>query len=1107
MKVYPFALPFLISFTALLAKHTELPLQVDNFLGTYCLDCHDSETRKGEVSLDLLEIDWTDPHSAKIWGRVFEVIESGEMPPEKKKQPSGKEVQEVSNWLSHVLLENDKPGGTVLRRLSKDEYEKSVSSLFKIPFTVPSSFPSDLVSHGFDNHGEDLVLSPTLMAEYLEIATAAADRVLPPPSQKQRIDEQTITISPRDFTLNFTTGYQIDGVLRMVSSSDPLARGSVWPNRFEAKAAGIYRVKVDLSYFKPVDGHVPEVHLLSHQADGNNFARASELKKLAEFKVPMEKASTFVAEVELQPGETIVIHYENAALHSDQTKDQSKHIARVSQQLIDLFRGDHELGAAWMKAGYVRGDRGWGWLEKIEAIRQEGGLDIEGFDPESSEVKKFASSMSRQPLVLVETMCCYHFSKGPGLDVHRMSVTGPLPSDRKKVKLPANEFSSMDFTGNLTEAQRYRLVTSRGTVAGSAVWPSRFEAKISGIYNVQFDATAFAEADALYPAPTDVYEIELYARPSAGNAYQPLESMRKVGEVRIGPQVGQVQNFSAEVKLEKGETLAFRWANGPLYSDEGETDYSPKAFGELAKNKAIYAVVNEMGTQVRELPPADFYEAAMKRVREGNLNLDDPALKKAPNFKSIPVLTAFIRIARQDLIRHGPAVDLIGASIDGPIRLVEDTEMKEQRLRTARFMGEREGRDDREYAESILRPIINTAFRRPATDGQVENYLNIALNHQAEGHRFEDGIHLALRAVLCSPNFLYRGQREGKLDDYDLAARLSFFLTSAPPDTLLQKLAAKGQLSQPAKLEEQTRRLLNDRRVKNFLTSFTDQWLDLNVLPDIMPDSRLLKWNEKDLAAIIAETELFVAEILRENHPIETFIDPSFTYLNKRNAKLYNIKFPNSDTMTRVDIKPGGRHGGILGQASVMMATANGVDTQPVLRGVWLLENVLGDPVPEPPPEVPAVEPDTSGAKSIRDLLQKHNADPSCAGCHKKIDPPGFALENFDPVGRWRDFYPVYEKVNGKVVRKDGLPVDAVGTMLDGTELRDVTDLKSYLVKNIDIFGNCLAEKLLVYATGRDLGFTERKEVEKVVKNVRQSGNGFQDLIVALVLSESFQTK
>ena len=1107
MKVLPLGLFALFSINSAFAKVSELPEHTDNFLVTYCLDCHDEESRKGGINLELFEIDWTDPHSAPTWGKVYDVLQRGEMPPAKKKQPTEGDKLATIKWLEQTLLENDKPGGTILRRLSKEEYEKSVSNLLKIPFTVPSGFPSDSPSHGFDNHGGELVLSPPLMAQYLEIATSAADQVLPPKGEPRKVQKKSSLISPGEFTLNFTTGHVVDGVLRMVTSSDPLARGSVWPNRFEARTAGIYEVKIDLSYFKPVAGHVPEVHLLSRRSDGNNFARASELKKLAEFKVPGEKPSSFVAEVELQRGETIVIHYENAPLSSDQGKGRSKHVERISEQLLDLFRDDHELGAAWMKAGYKRSDRGWSWLERIEAIREKGGLDVEGFDPEAPEVKKFAQAMSRQPVSLVETMCCYLFDKGPGISVHRMAVTGPLPSDRKKVELPANEFSSMDFTGNLTEAQRYRLVTSRGTVAGSAVWPSRFEAKISGIYKVQFDATAFAEADALYPAPTDFYEIELYARPSAGNAYQPLESMRKVGEVRIGPQVGQVQNFSAEVKLEKGETLAFRWANGPLYSDEGETDYSPKAFGELAKNKAIYAVVNEMGTQVRELPPADFYQAAMKRVREGNLNLDDPALKKAPNFKSIPVLTAFIRIARQDLIRHGPAVDLVGASIDGPIRLVEDTEMKEQRLRTARFMGEREGRNDRDYAEAILKPLVDTAFRRPATEEQLGKYLDLALKHQAAGHRLEDGLHLALRALLCSPNFLYRGQREGKLDDYDLAARLSFFLTSSPPDESLKKAAAKGKLSDPFELEAQVRRLFKHYRIKNFLSSFTGQWLDLNVLPDIMPDSRLLKWNEKDLAAIIAETELFVAEILRENHPIETFIDPAFTYLNKRNARLYDIKFPNSEKMTRVKIKPGGRHGGILGQASVMMATANGVDTQPVLRGVWLLENVLGDPVPEPPPDVPAVEPDISGAKSIRELLQKHNADASCAGCHKKIDPPGFALENFDPVGRWRDHYPVYEKVGEKVVRKDGLPVDAAGVMKDGTRLQDVTDLKQYLIENIDVFGHCLAEKLLVYATGRDLGFGDRREVERIVKKVRQEGNGFQDLIVALVLSESFRTK
>lgn len=866
MKTSLRVLPLLLGVATASAEVSKLPGQVDAFLVKYCLDCHDEQTRKGEVNLDHGRIDWADPRAAVTWSKALEMLESGEMPPENKKQPSGDEARAITDWLGRALLENDKPGGTILRRLSKQEYENSVSGLLKIPFTVPQSFPSDTASHGFDNHGGELVLSPPLMAQYLEIATAAADRVLPPPVARRSIKKETVTILPGEFTLNFTTGHVVDGALRMVTSSDPLARGSVWPNRFEARTAGVYRVEIDLSYYKPVEGHAPEVHLLSRRSDGNNFARASQLPKLAEFTVTGKKPSSFVADVELQRGDTIVIHYENAPLSSDQGPNRAKHTARVSGQLVEMFRDDRELGAAWMKAGYRRSDRGWSWLERIEAIRKQGGLDVAGFDPEAPEVKKFAQAMARQPVNLVETMCCYLFEKGPGIDVRRMAVTGP-------------------------------------------------------------------------------------------------------------------------------------------------------------------------------------------------------------------------------------------------IRLIEDVEEVEQRKTTARFLGERKGRDDREYAEAVLRPLVDTAFRRPATSAQVEKYVALALDHRAAGHRLEDGLHLALRALLCSPNFLYRGQRQGKLDDYDLAARLSFFLTGSPPDASLQKVAAAGKLSEPAALEAQTRRLLKHHRVKNFLSSFTGQWLDLRLLQDIMPDSRLINWNEKDLAAIIAETELFVAEILRENHSIETFIDPPFTYLNKRNARLYGIKFRNSDVMTRVAIERGGRHGGILGQASVMMATANGVDTQPVLRGVWLLENVLGDPVPEPPSDVPAVEPDTSGAKSIRELLKKHNSDANCAGCHSKIDPPGFALENFDPVGRWRDFYPVYEKVGDNVVRKDGLPVDATGTMRDGTKLKDVTDLKRYLVENIDVFGNCLAEKLLVYATGRNLGFGERKEVERIVDEVRTAGNGFQDLIVALVLSESFRTK
>ena len=191
-----------------------------------------------------------------------------------------------------------------------------------------------------------------------------------------------------------------------------------------------------------------------------------------------------------------------------------------------------------------------------------------------------------------------------------------------------------------------------------------------------------------------------------------------------------------------------------------------------------------------------------------------------------------------------------------------------------------------------------------------------------------------------------------------------------------------------------------------------------------------------------------------------------------------------------------------------MMATANGVDTQPVLRGVWLLENVFGESPPPPPSGVPAIEPDTSGATSIRELLSRHQADATCAACHRRIDPLGFALENFDPVGRWRTHYPVYEKQkNGKLVTRNGPKVDAKGTLPDGTQIRGVSGLKKYLVDNIDQFSSCLAEKLLVYGTGRPMNYADRQVVKRLVADVTKQGNGFRHLIIAIVLSESFRTK
>jgi len=248
-----------------------IPEFVDEFLVEYCLDCHDEIERKGEVSLDFAEIDWSDPQVTNLWAKVHEMLETGEMPPKKKTQPSAAERHSIASWLDEMLVRNDPPGGTVLRRLNRQEYENSVSDVLGIPFTAPESFPSDLEHHGFDNVGSGLVISPPLMAQYFEIATKAADVVIPAAKEREVVPVETSLVGPNDFTLNFTTGHPIDGVLRMASSSDPLARSSVWPNRFEAKATGRYQATLKLSSYRPVEGHRPIVKLLAFRTSQNSF--------------------------------------------------------------------------------------------------------------------------------------------------------------------------------------------------------------------------------------------------------------------------------------------------------------------------------------------------------------------------------------------------------------------------------------------------------------------------------------------------------------------------------------------------------------------------------------------------------------------------------------------------------------------------------------------------------------------------------------------------------------------------------------------------------------------------------------------------------------------
>lgn len=672
----------------------------------------------------------------------------------------------------------------------------------------------------------------------------------------------------------------------------------------------------------------------------------------------------------------------------------------------------------------------------------------------------------------------------------------------------------------------FRIVSSRN-MASAAAWPTHFEAAESGLYRLEIQVAAFESEGMFYEARSEPFRIAVYARPKTDQVYAALGEIRQLAEFEIRPGTREPQALSADVVLFRGEVFGIHWDDGPAHSDPPRRELSRSFLADrLERDRLFYAAMLEFAGGPRGTTQVQAYEAMRALMDSGTLDLSDPRLDKLPEVWGGGLSNAphnwIKHFVYEELHRFGPAIDILGIDIEGPLRLVEDDEARARKEVTRRFLGNpRPDASDRERAKAVLGRFLPLAFRRSVPDDRIQAYVDLAAGHLAANPaaRLEDGLHLAVRRALVSPNFLYRGLRAGPLDDYDLASRLSYFLASAPPDERLAGLARERSLSDPEALAGEARRLLASPSSDAFVSSFTGQWLSTRLLRDIMPDPRLLFFADSDREAMIEETELFFAEILRRNLPVATFVDPGFSYRSARLNKFYGGDLQGPE-MRRVTFERGGPHGGILGLASTMMATANGVDTHPVLRGVWVLENVLGTPPPEPPPDVPAIAPDTSGATTMRDQLAAHRADASCARCHDLIDPLGMALENFDPVGRWRDHYPVYTRpFDGAAALEEefystvgkgtsqGPVVDSVGFLANGSRILGPVGLKRYVLEELDTFSRCLAGKLLVYATGRPLGFRDERVLDAIVSTAKAKGNGFRDLVVAVVQSESFRIR
>jgi len=421
-------------------------------------------------------------------------------------------------------------------------------------------------------------------------------------------------------------------------------------------------------------------------------------------------------------------------------------------------------------------------------------------------------------------------------------------------------------------------------------------------------------------------------------------------------------------------------------------------------------------------------------------------------------------------------------------------------------------------AQRLLRQFATKAFRRPVTDATLAPYVALAKAELADGASFEDALRTAYIAVLCAPNFLYLQEPPGTLDDDALASRLSYFLWSSLPDDELLAAAARGELKRPDVLRAQTDRLLRDPRAMRFTRNFVGQWLNLRDIEFTIPDKQLYpEFDPLLLDAMVQETERFFTEMLAGNRPVHEFIDSDWTMLNERLAQHYQVDGVQGLEFRKVALRPEHHRGGVLTHASVLKVSANGTTTSPVTRGSYVLERLLNQPPPPPPPGVPGVEPDIRGASTLREQLDKHRAIETCNNCHKVIDPPGFALENYDVMGGWRENYRALNKdlpapppalTGGKrVAWRVGPKVDASGTTADGAQFQNLADYKRLLLKDKNLFARALAEKLLVYATGRGLGFSDRPELDRIAKEAAQDGYGLRAMIHTVVQSDIFQRK
>jgi hypothetical protein len=513
-----------------------------------------------------------------------------------------------------------------------------------------------------------------------------------------------------------------------------------------------------------------------------------------------------------------------------------------------------------------------------------------------------------------------------------------------------------------------------------------------------------------------------------------------------------------------------------------------------------------IGLQTNPTDTSDALEASRLRVRRavkaGQRDVAAAFLDATPPLFETNRLQRFIRDFSNPFDAEGaPHVQSI--TIQGPFGTKTTGAPPSPRVFICRPPSPR---DETSCARRILSTLATQAYRRPISEAEIADLLNYYAQARAGGS-FQDGVQFGLRRILASPSFVFRPEVEPasiaagapyRITDTELATRLSFFFWSSLPDEALMRAARDGRLRSPNALAAQVRRMLADSRSSAFVGNFSGQWLHLRNLKGKVPNSELFPDFDDNLRqAFQREAELFFESVIREDRNVLDLMNADYTFVNERLARHYGIPNVFGSDFRRVPLADDARRG-ILGKGAVLLVTSHPTTTSPVLRGKWVLENLVGTPPPAPPADLDTAlksDPPGSAPKTMREQMERHRTNPVCANCHQVMDPIGFALENFDLVGAWR------------TTDANGLPLNTADVLADGTKIDGVVALRQALVRRPDVFVQTLTEKLMVYALGRGLTADDMPEVRKVVRGAAQKGYRFSALIQGIVESVPFQMR